>query len=67
MEKTQPSTESRKKTKLVSLGDYGSQIESSTIWILSRPNSIVNYNPIPIPTTISCSRSQFQFINVIYF
>ena len=51
MEKTQPSTESRKKTKLVSLGDYGSQIESSTIWILTMSNSRVDYQLILNLTT----------------
>ena len=43
------------------VGDAGLQIKSLTIWILSHPNSIVDYDPNPIPTTISCRRSQFQY------
>ena len=37
----------------LSLGNYGPQIESLTIWILSRPNSIVNYDTNPIPSHLS--------------
>ena len=45
----------------VSLGDAGLRIESSTIGISSRPNLIVDYNLIPIPTTILCQRLRFQY------
>ena len=37
---------------IVSLGNGGLQIESSKIRISSRPSSIVDYDPIPIPTTL---------------
>ena len=45
----------------LSLGDAGLQIESLMILISSRPSLIVNYNPIPIKTTISYWWSQFQY------
>ena len=47
------------KTKLLSLGDAGLQIELSTIRIPSHPDSIVGYNTNPIPTTDLSPRSRF--------
>ena len=44
---------------LLSLGDVGLPIESSTFWISSRPNLIVEISPIWIPTTRSYHRSRF--------
>ena len=44
----------------LSLGDAGLQTESSTIWISSHSNLIVDYDPIQITTTRSYCWSQFQ-------
>ena len=47
--------------KLVSLGDAGLHIKSSTIQIPSRPDLIIDYNMNPIPTTDSSRQTRFQF------
>ena len=58
---------------IVSLGDYGFRIESSTIEILIRPDLIIDYDTNPIPSQRSSLRSQFRcyfdlfLIKVIYF
>ena len=46
---------------VISLGSGCLQIESSTIQISSRPNLIVDYDPILIPTTILYPRSQLGY------
>ena len=45
----------------LSLGNKGSGIELSRIWISSRPNLIIDYNTNSIPTTINWTRfNQFR-------
>ena len=59
--------------KLLSLGDAGLQIKLSAIRIPSQPKSIIYFDLIPIPMTILCQQSWFQYefdiilIKVVYF